>query len=316
MKYSLLLISLISLALVSPNEARAELQCWDPIPNSTVNVQNAAQCGSVSSGAMLYDTATQKWTDPRTGEVVLNPYGTARPVFSQSDCGPNETYYPSTASELGIPNGTCQNNNARSVTESISLQQAVEAERQRQQQLQQQQAYQQSTAVGPANTLFCGGANGECTYTPLEPLPVPEGAQSGRDFGTFVSGIFRLLITFGGLFAVVMITVAGIGYMISESAVDIDKAKSRAKAALWGLVLLLGSWLILNTINPNILRFDLLRTSTTSLQNSNPGPQSVVPAGQNTNPSVADPAARTACENRTGAYVQTSTGLWVCQGLF
>src|SRR3990167_1387254 len=100
---------------------------------------------------------------------------------------------------------------------------------------------------------------GKGTYTPLEPLPCPNGScdQSGTDFPAFVSTVFKVLIGFGGLFAVVMIVIAGIGYMLSESALDTSKAKSRAQAALWGLLLLAVSWLILWTINPNLLKFDV-----------------------------------------------------------
>lgn len=111
-------------------------------------------------------------------------------------------------------------------------------------------------------------APGQITYVPLEPLPCPNGAcdQSGTNFPSFVSTVFKVLIGFGGLFAVVMIVIAGIGYMLSESALDISKAKSRAQAALWGLLLLAGSWLILNTINPKLLEFNL--TSVSNLNKS------------------------------------------------
>ncbi len=113
------------------------------------------------------------------------------------------------------------------------------------------------TVVGSQSGLKCVG--GTCTYTPLEPLPTGDAsAQNGKNFPAFVSGLFRVLLSFGALFAVVMLVVAGIGYMLSESALDIDKAKDRAKAALWGLLLLAGSWLILNTINPDLLKFQIV----------------------------------------------------------
>lgn len=124
--------------------------------------------------------------------------------------------------------------------------------------------------------LFCGGealGRGECRYVPLEPLPVGNAdAQSGANFPAFVSGLFRILITFGGLFAVVMLTVAGISYMLSESPLQVGKAKDRAKAALWGLLLLMGSWLILNAVNPDVLNFRLLVPSSTSNTNTQPAP--------------------------------------------
>jgi len=111
------------------------------------------------------------------------------------------------------------------------------------------------------------------TYVPLEPLPGVD--QRGVDFGLFLSGAFKLLITFGALFAVVMLVVAGIGYMLSESAINISKAKDRAKAALWGLLLLASCWLILNAVNPNLLKFNLFNES---LRRSTP--PSTAPANQ------------------------------------
>lgn len=178
------------------------------------------------------------------------------------------------------------------------------------QQAQQQAQQQQRTiSTGPASTGFC--KEGTCTYTPLEPLPVPGGAQAGTDFGAFLSAMFRMLITFGGLFAVVMITVAGIGYMLSESAVDIDKAKGRAKAALWGLLLLMGSWLILNTINPDLLKFNLLSNRVNQAGSNTPAATAPQQAGANVN-TTPDPAAKTSCESGLGAYNQKADGSWGC----
>ena len=50
----------------------------------------------------------------------------------------------------------------------------------------------------------------------------------------------------------------GIIYMTSEVMDKRDLARKRIQAAVWGLVLLLGAYIILNTINPR----GLLRTST------------------------------------------------------
>ena len=106
---------------------------------------------------------------------------------------------------------------------------------------------------------------GQLTYTPLEPLPgTVNGWGETQQLPALLSALFKLLITLGSLFAVVMLVVAGIGYMVSEAAVDIEKAKQRAQAALWGLLLLAGSWLILYTINPELLNFKLLVGNTTS----------------------------------------------------
>ncbi len=99
---------------------------------------------------------------------------------------------------------------------------------------------------------------GQLSYTPLEPFSAFDARAGAYDnFAQYVNTIFKLLITLGSLFAIVMLVVAGIGYMVSEAAVDIEKAKQRAKAALWGLLLLTGCWLILYTINPDLLKFNL-----------------------------------------------------------
>jgi hypothetical protein len=153
--------------------------------------------------------------------------------------------------------------------------------------------------------LTCSG--GQCTYTPLEPLPCPTNApdcqSATNNFPALVSTAFRLIITFGGLFAVVMLTIAGIGYMISDSVVKVDAAKSRAKRALWGLVLLMGSWLILNTINPEILNFKL-NLPTRGSVGINPSPSGpIVPINS------YNEADKNRCESRGNqAYVPVPGG--------
>ncbi len=164
-----------------------------------------------------------------------------------------------------------------------------------------------SSGAGTNIGTVCNGPYGTCTYTPLEPIPGVQ--QSGNvNFAAFLSSIFKILISIGGLFAVVMIVVAGIGYMISESAVDIDKAKHRAIAALWGLMLLAGCWLILNTINPDLLKFDF--SSLGQLRGNNPGAYNVT-----TNPAATtaqNNTDRAQCENRGQAYAQNASGIWGC----
>lgn len=105
---------------------------------------------------------------------------------------------------------------------------------------------------------FC--TDGKCYYTPLEPLPGVQ--QDGNaDFPLLLSGLFKVLLTFGSIFAVVMLTVAGISYMLSDTPVKIQVSKDRAKAALWGLILLISCWLILYTINPKLLNFEIFNKS-------------------------------------------------------
>lgn len=136
---------------------------------------------------------------------------------------------------------------------------------------------QQGTQVGANGNVPVNGCNpttGQCTYAPLEPLPTNNPYLVNGNYaslGDYFSVIFPLLIGFSGLFAVVMLVIAGIGYMVAESMVDIDKAKSRGKSALWGMLLIGMSWLILYTINPQLLNFSLLKTDLATNFPSNSG---------------------------------------------
>ncbi len=117
-----------------------------------------------------------------------------------------------------------------------------------------------ATSVGGNTPAFCQG--GICTYIPLEPLPCPTGApgscQTGTgSFGGLLAAIFKIFFTIGAMLAVVMMVVTGIGYMISDTPVKLEQAKTRMWAAIKGLLLLAGAWLLIYTINPNLLNFQI-----------------------------------------------------------
>ncbi len=57
--------------------------------------------------------------------------------------------------------------------------------------------------------------------------------------------------------AFVMITLGGITYATSDSVFGKHDGKTFIQNAIWGLILVIGSWVILNTINPKILDFTL-----------------------------------------------------------
>lgn len=108
-------------------------------------------------------------------------------------------------------------------------------------------------------------------YTPLEPLS--PGTTSYQNIGSYLNAAYSVLLTLGALFAVVTFTIGGVVYMTSDAVGVKSAAVERMKAALWGLLLLAASVLILQTINPDLLQFDLLQTSITKFQgpNTNPG---------------------------------------------
>jgi hypothetical protein len=97
----------------------------------------------------------------------------------------------------------------------------------------------------------------DTTYTPLAPLPdfpgVPYNTAGSCPFGTYLNIIIKLVIGFAAVLAMVMITMGGIEYMTAELVSGKEEGKERITHALLGLLLALGSFLILNTINPQLL---------------------------------------------------------------
>jgi len=95
-------------------------------------------------------------------------------------------------------------------------------------------------------------------YTPLE-------GQAFKDFGVvnaktlpqFLSGAFQFGLAIAAALAVIMIVWGGVEIMLSESVFKKEDGKKKIQDAIWGLVLALVSYLILWTINPNILNFNL-----------------------------------------------------------
>jgi len=120
----------------------------------------------------------------------------------------------------------------------------------------------------PSNTACPNGgtvgANGACNlgYTPLEPIPGVTSANGSYNptqpgaFAAIINAIFRVLITVGALLAVFSLTIGGVQYMVTGSTALKSRAISRVKAALWGIALIAGIWLILNTLNPQLLNFN------------------------------------------------------------
>ena len=136
--------------------------------------------------------------------------------------------------------------------------------------------------------------NGTCSlgYTQLEPIPGltsltgsgPGSLVDPNNLHNIINAVFKILITAGALIAVLSLTVSGVQYMISGSAKGKNAGRRRAEAALWGIVLIAASWLILNTINPALLNFSLnpcpAGSSGCTVTNSVPSISSTGGAGQ------------------------------------
>lgn len=101
-------------------------------------------------------------------------------------------------------------------------------------------------------------------YQPLAPLPPQFFPGQGADkylLPSYLSGMFKILIAVSGLLAVVMIVIGGIEYMSTDAISGKSEGKEKITNAVLGLLLALVSWLILYTINPKLLEFNLNATN-------------------------------------------------------
>lgn len=72
----------------------------------------------------------------------------------------------------------------------------------------------------------------------------------GNDIGKYLNIIFKLAIGICAALAVVMLIINGITYMGDESIFKKTEAKSKMFSAIFGLLIAIGAWALLNTINP------------------------------------------------------------------
>lgn len=113
-------------------------------------------------------------------------------------------------------------------------------------------------------------------YTPLTPIPgTTQGDCSVDDQGriikpdeckvpvtSYIPNIFTLLIGLAGVLAVLMIVIGGVQYLSTDAISGKSEAKERITNAILGLLLAIGAFVILNTINPDALKFDLTKITT------------------------------------------------------
>jgi len=92
----------------------------------------------------------------------------------------------------------------------------------------------------------------------------------------YLQKIFQIIIGIAGILAVLMIVICGIKYIGSG---DNSGARSEAKECIWnaifGILIAVGAWILLNTINPIILidRLEITTTPGTSGPAGSKGPQ-------------------------------------------
>ncbi|PIP26414.1 MAG: hypothetical protein CO140_02200 [Candidatus Moranbacteria bacterium CG_4_9_14_3_um_filter_40_7] len=118
-------------------------------------------------------------------------------------------------------------------------------------------------------------------YEPMEPIP---GYGTTNDFATFVSNLYKFGIWTVGICALIMIVIGGYMYAASGgNNASMEKAKGFITDALIGLILALLAYLILYTINPELVKAKMAAAVPTTP--TIPGPPAELP-----------PAVKSACQ--------------------
>lgn len=96
-------------------------------------------------------------------------------------------------------------------------------------------------------------------YVVLAPLPgIGDSAGGTTNLTSYLPAAFNLAIGIAAVMAFVMITWGGIVYATSDAVTSKAQGREWIENALWGLLLVIGAWVILYTLNPQILNFNLL----------------------------------------------------------
>ncbi len=107
--------------------------------------------------------------------------------------------------------------------------------------------------AGLLSLLLVGSGAQATNYTPLVPLPgMPEGGAF--DLSTYLIGFYNFLLSIVGIVAVLFMIFGGLKYITAVgNSSKIGDAKNQIMSAITGLLLALLSWVIVDTINPDIL---------------------------------------------------------------
>ncbi len=110
-------------------------------------------------------------------------------------------------------------------------------------------------------------------YTLLAPIEGLSKGDGTTDLTTYIKGAFNLAIIIGSMLAFVMITYGGIIYATTDALAGKETGRGYITDAIVGLLLVLSSWVILYTINPNMVSFDLslIRPETPTIGTVTPG---------------------------------------------
>ncbi len=147
-------------------------------------------------------------------------------------------------------------------------------------------------------------------YCLIEPLPNLQKIDTTKQssFGDYLNKLFNLAIGFGAVLAVIMIIIAGIQYMGTDSIFNKGEDKSKIQGALFGLLILLGSFIILKTINSDLLNLGV-KPETVAVSIEGVEPLSPIKYVQITGQSILSESQYDAMAKNTAHAVSIAKGI-------
>ncbi len=234
-------------------------------PNLSASPQSVS-LGQPTTLTMKMDTGPSNVTFSTqttgvTGGVTFNP-STCTTVATGSNWSCSTSFSSSTSGGLFTINAT--SSNSRGETKTATTQVSVSP-----------------SCVSPYCTINCTApetfVNGKCTcVVPPNKLeggkcvapilynllsPIDKGITSfdpsqDNALSKYLNIMIRVAIGIAAVLAMVMIVMGGIEYMTSDLVSSKEEGKKRIRNALLGLVIALSAFLILNTINPELLNIE------------------------------------------------------------
>ncbi|MBA3285686.1 MAG: hypothetical protein H0U27_11595 [Nitrosopumilus sp.] len=129
------------------------------------------------------------------------------------------------------------------------------------------------------------GTTGTTTYQLLAPILDSEGKEvKNVDFPTYLRYMFIILISLASVIAVLMIVLGGVKYMTTDAYSGKQEGKEIIKRTLWGMILIIASWLIIYTINPGAINLNSTQESIDKVNEGTPGKPGSRGNGINKNP--------------------------------
>jgi hypothetical protein len=150
-------------------------------------------------------------------------------------------------------------------------------------------------------------------------IPGTNPTAAGTSPGAFVANFYQFALLIGGILAFGAIVYGGVLHAVSAGNPSRQsEGKQWIWSALWGLLLLAGAYLILNTVNPNLLNLNLPTLSPISIPASSnstggiTGQQGTVYCGGTTN--GVCPISGQICSCATGNCSCVTQSSFTCGG--